>query len=73
MLHYYNYYIIDAFSMLVNFVFLDKKYAVYGRSFTQQNIVSYNSKYDNLYYGNFVNKDGDIWKVNQNLKEDKVL
>lgn len=57
--------IIDAFSMLVNFVFLDKKYAVYGRSFTQQNIVSYNSKYDNLYYGNFVNKDGDIWKVNQ--------
>lgn len=57
--------IVDAFSMLVNFVFLDKKYAVYGRAFNQGNIIKYDDSLDLLYGAVFVNKDGDIWKMNQ--------
>lgn len=55
--------IVDAFSMCVNFVFLDKKYAVYGRAFNRDNIISYRNDLDSLYGANFINKDGDTWKV----------
>lgn len=55
--------IVDAFSMLVNFVFLDKKYSVYARAFDAKNIIDYNSDLDTLYGGIFVNKEGDMWKL----------
>ena len=57
--------IIDAFDMMVNFVFLDKKYAVYGRSFDDKNIIKYDPSFESLYGVDFVNKEGDIWKVSQ--------
>lgn len=57
--------IIDAFDMMVNFVFLDKKYAVYGRSFDDKNVIKYDPSFESLYGVDFVNKEGDIWKVSQ--------
>lgn len=54
----------DAFSMLILFVFMDKKLSVYGRSFNDLNM--YNKdiiKTDNLYTNIFFNKEGDNWKV----------
>lgn len=55
--------IVDAFDMLVLFVFMDKRYKVYGRAFNEQNILLVlNSK--NLNYSTiFFNKEGDIWKA----------
>ena len=50
---------------MVNFVFLDKKYAVYGRSFDDKNIIKYDPSFESLYGVDFVNKEGDIWKVSQ--------
>lgn len=55
--------IIDAFSMLVNFVFLDKKYSVYGRAFDAKNNIDYNKDLESLYGGIFINKEGDVWKL----------
>lgn len=55
--------IVDAFSMLVNFVFLDRKFAVYGRAFNGANIIPYTDDLEKLYGAVFVNKDGDIWKI----------
>ena len=55
--------VVDAFSMLLLFVFMDKKYKVYGRSFNADNIITDASKYTNLYTNCFFNKEGDIWKV----------
>lgn len=55
--------IVDAFDMLVNFVFLDRKFAVYGRAFNDKNIIERTSDLDKLYGAVFVNKEGDIWKV----------
>ena len=55
--------IVDAFSMLVNFVFLDKKYSVYGRAFDPKNVIDYLKDYEDLYGGIFVNKEGDVWKL----------
>ena len=55
--------IVDAFSMLVNFVFLDKKYSVYARAFDAKNVIDYNSDLDSLYGAIFVNKEGDMWKL----------
>lgn len=57
--------IVDAFDMMVNFVFLDKKYAVYGRSFDDKNVIKYDPSFESLYGVDFVNKEGDIWKVSQ--------
>lgn len=57
--------IVDAFSMLVNFVFLDKKYAVYGRAFNNDNLVKYDESMSRLYGAVFVNKDGDLWKISE--------
>ena len=54
--------IVDAFSMLVLYVFLDLKYCVYGKSFTESNLVDASSvPYD--YSTVFFNKEGDSWKA----------
>ena len=55
--------IVDAFSMLVNFVFIDRRYMVYGRSFNRDNIVS--KLPEGLYKTIFLNKNGDSWKACQ--------
>lgn len=54
--------IVDAFSQLVLFVFMDKRYMVYGRAFNDNNIVD-TSKLTNDYSTVFFNKEGDIWKI----------
>lgn len=55
--------IVDAFSMLVLFVFMDKRYMVYGRAFNDENICD-TSIVDGLSYSTvFFNKEGDNWKV----------
>lgn len=55
--------VVDAFSQLVLFVFMDKRYAVYGRSFNDNNVID-SSKFDKAKYSNiFFNKEGDIFKV----------
>ena len=54
--------IVDAFSMLVLFVFLDLKYCVYGKSFNELNIIrSEQETYD--YTSVFFNKESDEWHV----------
>lgn len=56
--------IVDAFSMLVLFVFMDRRNMVYGRSFNDENIVdadSYDSKYSTIFF----NKEGDLWKAQE--------
>lgn len=54
--------IVDAFSQLVLFVFMDRRYQVYGRAFNDSNIIdSTSSKFD--YSTIFFNKEGDIWKA----------
>lgn len=54
--------IVDAFSMLVLFVFMDRRYMVYGRSFNELNIVN-TKEFDVKYSTVFFNKDGDVWKA----------
>ena len=55
--------IIDAFTMLLLFVFMDRRYMVYGKSFSYNNIININ-EINNLTYSTiFFNKEGDIWKV----------
>lgn len=54
--------IVDAFSQLVLFVFMDKRYMVYGRAFNDSNIVDTSKLKDN-YSTVFFNKEGDIWKI----------
>jgi len=51
----------DAFSMLTLFVFMDRRYAVYARSFNDANIVDA-SRYNVSYRNIFFNREGDIWK-----------
>lgn len=54
--------IVDAFSMMCLFVFIDKRYMVYGRAFNDKNITNVDSsKYD--YSTIFFNKEGDVWKA----------
>lgn len=55
--------IVDAFSMLVLFVFLDKRFSVYARTFNDKNIVS--KLPDTLQPTIFFNREGDRWKVNK--------
>ena len=56
--------IIDAFSMLVLFVFMDKKQMVYGRAFDSTNVIDSNTTVSqNDYSTIFFNKEGDVWKV----------
>lgn len=54
--------IVDAFSQLVLFVFMDRRYMVYGRAFNDSNIVDCSSMKDK-YSTVFFNKEGDIWKA----------
>ena len=54
--------ITDAFSMLILFVFMDKRYAVYGRSLKEDNFIS--AAFEPFDYSTvFFNREGDIWKV----------
>ena len=54
--------ITDAFSMLILFVFMDKRYMVYGRSLKDDNFVS--AAFEQFDYSTvFFNREGDIWKV----------
>ena len=55
--------IVDAFSMLLNFVFLDKKYSVYARAYDAKNVIDYYDDLEKMYGGTFVNKEGDVWKI----------
>lgn len=55
--------ITDAFSQMLLFVFMDRRYMVYGRAFNDMNIVN---NVDTAKLSNqtiFFNKEGDIWKV----------
>lgn len=54
--------IVDAFVQLILFMFMDRKWLVYGRSFNDKNIIDiYDRK---LTYTNvFFNREGDYWKV----------
>lgn len=54
--------VIDAFSQLCLFVFMDRRYMVYGKSFNEFNIVN-TKEVDYNYSTCFFNKEGDIWKV----------
>lgn len=55
--------IVDSFSMMLLYVFMDKRYSVYGRAFNENNIVD-SSLISNLDYKTiFFNKEGDNWKV----------
>lgn len=57
--------IIDGFDMMVLFVFMDRRYMVYGRAFNEQNILtgiqipSFITDYSTIFF----NKEGDIWKA----------
>lgn len=54
--------IVDAFVQLTLFIFMDRKWLVYGRSFNDKNII--NTYERNLTYTNiFFNREGDYWKV----------
>ena len=54
--------IVDSFSMLVLYVFMDRKYMVYGRAFNDENIIHTNDvKTDQI--TTFFNREGDKWKA----------
>ena len=56
--------IVDAFSQLVLFCFMDKRFAVYGKSFNDSNMFKVTKEqYD--YTNVFVYKDRDVWKVSE--------
>lgn len=56
--------IVDSFSQLINFIFLDRKYNVYARAFNEEiNIVDINSINGIEYSTVFFNKEGDNWKA----------
>lgn len=55
--------IVDAFSMLILFVFMDRKFMVYGRAFNDQNVIDVSLLKDINYSTIFFNKEGDIWKI----------
>ena len=54
--------IVDALSMLILYVFLDLKYCVYGKSFTDLNMID-SGMFTCDYSTVFFNKEGDNWKV----------
>jgi hypothetical protein len=56
--------ICDAFSQLVLFVFMDRRYMVYGRSFDDFNVIDYVPSEDRKEYSTvFFNREGDTWKI----------
>lgn len=52
----------DAFSQIINFVFADKRFQVYGRSFNKLNVYNENKEVAPTYSFVFFNKEGDSWK-----------
>lgn len=54
--------IVDSFSQLILFVFMDRRYMVYGRAFNDTNIISADKVQGLSYSTVFFNKEGDIWK-----------
>lgn len=54
--------IVDAFSQVLLYCFMDKRYMVYGRAFNDNNIVD-TSQLKSTYSTVFFNKEGDIWKI----------
>lgn len=55
--------IVDAFDMLVNFVFLDKRFSVYARDFSpDESVFSATEAQKKLQSDVFVNRSGDLWK-----------
>ena len=55
--------IVDAFSMLILYVFLDKRNNVYLRSFTSENIVE--ELPNNIHSTIFVNKENNYFKISE--------
>ena len=55
--------IVDAFSMMILFVFMDRRYMVYGRAFDERNVVNTEEIKDATYNTIFFNKEGDMWKA----------
>lgn len=55
--------VIDAFSQLLLFVYKDRRYMVYGKSFNDDNIVNVSDLKNISYSTIFFNREGDIWKV----------
>ena len=55
--------IVDAFTMLLLFVFMDRRFMVYGKSFNYNNIVDIKEMKNLNYSTIFFNKEGDIWKA----------
>lgn len=54
--------IVDAFTQLLLYVFMDRALMVYGRAFNEFNLVDYTPS-NGEYSAIFFNKDGDLWKV----------
>lgn len=54
--------IVDAFSQNILYVFMDRRYMVYGRAFNNDNVVDV-STISCEYSTVFFNKEGDVWKV----------
>lgn len=54
--------VIDAFSQLVIFIFAERQFMVYGRSFNEFNVTKEIGDPKN-FRGTFFNKDGDLWKI----------
>lgn len=54
--------IVDSVSMLILFVFMDRRYIVYGRAFDERNIVDTSTQHVD-YSMIFFNKEGDTWKA----------
>jgi len=59
--------IVDSFTQLILFVFMDKKNQVYGRAFNNDNVVNSSIIIENskskLPRTTFFNKEGDTWKA----------
>ena len=55
--------IIDGFTMLTLFVFMDKRYMVYGRAFNDENIKTTEDLPKCSYSTIFFNHEGNIWKA----------
>lgn len=58
--------IVDGFDMMILFVFMDRRYMVYGRAFNELNIINVSQSRPHYDYSTiFFNKEGDIWKALQ--------
>lgn len=55
--------IIDSFSMMVLFVFMEKRFMVYGRAFNEENICDVSNMNDLNYSTIFFNREGEVWKI----------